>query len=457
MRTTWGRSFLAWVVGGLVALVALPGTAFERTDILDAFDKGDPFDAALALRYEWQRKTARITREFECKAGNSTCTQAGVTDARVVRFNELDFTSTWHTMWIDVRIGLYHDFELYTALPLVIAGQDQLRFGSGVDESNSTVYTGAAAVNTNLIDLPGGKFNGPTRAGFGDMILGLRGAPLAYERHPEYPDWVLGTELRMPTGTVRRGSNDGVGQGLYEWKIYTDVSRRVVDFFEVYFGLSGTLRFAGGDTLFKDYGAQLNDTQDEVEPGPTLGIAAGVNFIPWEVWNEDRRVQIELGFDLAYNFEGRAYSELFEGLSRSSCREQGACDATRYFRKAVLDGSDHTSGVTDYEPYAVYGGWLAVSVQPIRWVDIGLKVGLAHEEPHYITFANIGKDLPNPTTGVGNGVIEEPTNVPADVLPYHEQNEYNPVYVEALDLIGRRFYSEGSLIVDIMLTVAGKF
>ena len=59
---------------------------------------------------------------------------------------------------------------------------------------------------------------------------------------------------------------------------------------------------------------------------------------------------------------------------------------------------------------------------------------------------SIGEDLPDPTTGIKDGVIDRPDN--GD--PYHQQNEYNPVYVEEYDLVGNRFYSENSLLTNLI-------
>jgi len=104
-----------------------------------------------------------------------------------------------------------------------------------------------------------------------------------------------------------------------------------------------------------------------------------------------------------------------------------------------------TDGITDVEHYGVYSFWAGLDVQPIQYLALGARFRMAYSQPHFITFADAGKDSDidndNVVTGYNNNF----------------ENEYNPKYIEELDQIGNRFKASRSLNWTLIFSLAGKF
>ena len=425
----------------------MSGTARAQaivTDVLDAADKDDPFDANIEVRYEFQKHSADITREFPCykRDNNIACS----TEDKVQFGNELTAERTIHTMIINPRFGLYHDLELYLELPIVLFDQTSLDFATGVSDATNSTVDKAGKANESLFLVPN---VGPQRTGFGDMKLGLKYAPYNYARDPTEPTWVLGIEYTAPTGQTKKADNTGVGRGVHALMLYTTISRRALDWFEPYFNFHGVFRFPASDTLFKDNGV----TQTLVSPGDSMGLKFGTEFIPWENNMTDSRVELDLGFRADYTFEGRDYTDLFEALGNSQCNASAACALTSRTldTEAGVPNPSFTDGITDIEQYATFGGWFGVHYQPVKYVQFGASFGLDWQADHMLTNADPGKDLDKDGVVLATGA---------------RGNEFNPVYVEAIDapagdskLAGSssRFRSESATDLYFQFHLTGKF
>ncbi len=449
------------VAAALVAFASLPAPARAAviTDVQSSFDENDPFDIRLTVGYELHSWNTLITREdFD--------------QHQLVYGNKLEFTRMWHELHIGTAIGLYQDFELVVDLPIIFSDVSKLGLhpqvvGStacadpykcigDVDKTASTYAENQSANAMSLFDVP---FTGSTRSGLGDLGIGLRFAPWTWARDHQYPTWVLGVMFRIPTAEVRKAGNTGVGEGLFGVDINTAISRRVASFIEPYFDLHGKLRFATSKSLFDNVNA---DTQTLEQPGHRMGLKLGLEFIPWEVEADEKHVSIDIGGGLDYTFEGREYSELFEALGNSSCLTTNGCWDATYTGQAKAEGqygqklSDQqaeqfvrTDGITDVEHYNSFSFWAGVDVQPVKYVEIGLKFNLAYTTPHFITFADAGKDLN------GDGVVTEKAKVQGggtDTI-----NEYNPKYIEGLDEVGNRFRASRTIQWATMFNLSGRF
>jgi hypothetical protein len=268
--------------------------------------------------------------------------------------------------------------------------------------------------------------------------------------------------FRIPTAEVRKVGNTGVGEGVFGVDINTAISRRVASFIEPYFDLHGNLRFATSKSLFN----MVNDeTQTLEQPGHRMGLKLGLEFIPWEVEADEKHVSIDIGGGLDYTFEGREYSELFEALGSSTCRTTNGCWDSTYtgapkgagqYGQKLSDSDAHkfaaSDGITDVEHYNSFSFWAGVDVQPVKYVQIGLKFNLAYTTPHFITFSDAGKDLN------GDGVVTEKA-----LIGYNEKkepiytNEYNPKYIEGLDEVGNRFRASRTIQWATMFNLSGRF
>ena len=228
-----------------------------------------------------------------------------------------------------------------------------------------------------------------------------------------------------------------------------------------------------------------DETSQTLEkPGHSLGLKLGAEFIPWEVVSKKQHFSIDLGVGLDYVFEGREYSPLWEALGGSPCLTSNGCNSTTYARdvkaiedqiakyykqyknsqltkddylakQAELQGQldskyqndllARTDGITDVEHYGIYSGWIGMHVQPIEYFAIGAQFLLTYAQPHFITFADPGKDSTTDTDDIVTG-----TNS-------WGENEYNPKYLEAFDRPGNRFKLDQPFSWSIIITMTGQF
>lgn len=441
----------------LVALIAAPRFAYGAviTDVQSSFDKDDPFDIRLTLAYETLIWNSLITRE---RLGP---------DKRLVAANKMEFNRSQSVFHFGTAIGLYHDMELVFDLPYVVS--DQAELGLHPDLFRDPECAGDPYANCAgdidaggpdqwvrgpdkppLIDLP---FKGAKRKGLGDIGVGFRWAPWHYKRDKAYPSWLVGLILRLPSAKVKKATNNAVGEGLFQIEMNTAVSRRVASFFEAYFDLHGVLKFATSSSLFQ---IENPETQTLVQPGHQMGLTGGVEFIPWEVEGEERHVSIYLSGGVDYVFEGREYTELFEGLGNSPCRPSRNCDDTTYTRylKEVKDGHDpayvndklpRTDGITDVEHRGIFSFAAGLDVQPIKYLQLQVDFNMGYITPHFLTFADAGKDSP----GDSDSYVTESNS--------EGKNEYNPKYLESVDEVGHRFRASRSYVWSLLFSMSGRF
>jgi len=417
----------------IVSFMAIPKVfAADVTRVLDSFDENDPFDADLQVNWMYHFTGASIYREQIVGKVFSTSKIASAKG----RLDQLDILA---------RIGLYHDFELDLKFPIIIGSTMKLSTAG----AGSTIRAGTKDnPNDTLFTLPN---NSPSRSGFGDMTVALKYAPLSQARDPLHPSWMVGMEYTIPTGKIMRTTNAAVGQGLHQLKLETAISRRIA-FFEPYFGLWGLFRFPSTNSLFKNYG----ETQNYATPGARIGLMLGAEFYPWSVPgpkdHEGKYFAIDLGFKTTYTFRGRDYTMLFDAIGSS-----GKNNATLYERqnpKHYPDGTPNLSyineqGVTDVGPYGTYVAYVGFDVQPIEYFRIGFRFTFTHTSDHFLTFADLGKDLNN------SGHIEYGN--PAALTKAKVSNEYSPVYNKALDDPGHRFKVQDANDYGIMIFLTGKF
>jgi hypothetical protein len=432
---------LAVLVGASAPSAGASGA--EITTTMSSADEGDPFDGSLSLRWQWNMSKSRITRERLCdNAADPVCGGA----MRTILAREIDAERRRHTLNVDLRIGLYHDLEAFAVLPVVLTDVTDLGYADGVDQARSSVNPPASSGREALFTLP---YSGPTRSGFGDMTIGLRYAPMAQWREPAYPTLRLAFSWTIPTGGVRRPGNDDVGLGLHQFRLETDVSRRI-SFVEPYFGFYGNLKYPGSSTLFNKYG----DTQRYVSPGHDIGLTAGVEFFPWDEPREDgkksRYLSIDVGFDAMYTFQGRDYTDLSDALGASTS------SLLRYTRQienpdpASAGAPLRSDGITDVGPFGTFSVWGGFNLQPIEYLELGFRFTYQHRTAHWLTMSSVGTDLD------GDGGIKS-ANASG-------KNEYSPVYAGGdlsspggIDTPGHRFRSEGTHVLGVMLMLTGKY
>lgn len=430
------------VVAAISMTLTAPATvqAAEVTDVLDAFDKDNPYDLSLRLRFGQDSRSAFIAREVRCLkddlVGSKTCPGGSAT----LLARELAYKSTKRTLFVDARIGVFHDVELYATVPVVLSYSWGHTFASGVDRTNSTIHPVA---DSNAI--MASDYTSSNRGGLGDVSFGLKFSPYNYYRDTAHPTWTLGLEYTAPTGTAMAIDNTGVGLGLHEIHTFFTISRRTLKVLEPWFNMHARLRVPSDSGLFIDKGP----TQRNISPGTLVGTSFGTEIIPWEDLKQDARVELEFGFQIDYTFRGREYSEVWEALASpdNPCSAEDGCYNTLHYKSDIDKSTGQhtkTDGVTDVEQYGTFTGWASLHYQPIKHFQVSAKAQYAVQSPHFISFGDYGVDLDNK-----GGVQQANTATPP-------QNEYSPTFLPSLDAPGTRLRVQDVATWTIMIAMSGK-
>ncbi len=440
-KTSLGAAMLLALASLTGALAAAPAQAVEVTDVLDAFDdqNDDPFDGSVRLRFVSETRKSVIARQQSCLKNDVLGTNCPGGNSYVLA-RELEFERVRNTLNVDVRLGLYKDFELYAVIPVVVGDDWKHEFTAGVTSANSTILPPSA--KEALFKVP---YQSTSRSGLGDLQMGLKWAPFNYFRNAGDPTWVFGLEYTAPTGTAMQAKNTGVGYGLHELTLYSTMSRRALQVLEPFINVHVTpLRSGASSGLFVTHG----QTQKTVTPGFTLGSNFGLTVVPWENLKKEERLEIEAGFGMDYIGRGREYSEIWEALAspNNPCKPSEGCSTGLHDRSEVdpTTGKPRpTDGITEVESYARFNGWAAVHFQPIQYFQLSAKVGWMAETPHYITFGEVGKDLD------GNANVQQ--------FNKNGQNEYSPVFLWSVDQPGQRLRATDISGMTLMFSASGKF
>ncbi len=439
-------SMAALAAAAVVASAGIPvAHAAEVTDVLDAFDSAfkNPYDFSLRLRFGQDTRSAVIAREVRCIQEDHVGAEACPGGSQTLLSRELKYERTRRTMFIDARIGLHHDVELYATFPIVISDSWNHDFiDNTVNRANSSIYP--PNDRDALIGVP---YKNVGRSGFGDVTVGLKWSPYNYYRDTAHPTWVLGVDYTMPTGQPMEATNDGVGLGLHQLHFHTTISRRALGIIEPFFSVSARMRFEAENSLFAK--TRQAATQVRVTPGNQVGTAFGFEIIPWEDLKNDARVELEFGFSMDYIFRGREYTEIWEALASpdNPCQQGSQCSNTSH-TKSDLDPAtgQHavSNGITDVEQYGQFAGWAKLHYQPVKYFQISAMLRYKLDTPHFITFGDYGKDLD------GQGGVRQANSATPP------KNEYSPVFLPGIDAPGGRLRLQEASTWTFMLSLSGK-
>lgn len=399
----------------------------EFTNVIDAFDEGDPFDLNVSIGYERTLRRGKIRRE----SNNPGVSEDGYIDyVDLARYEQLT-----NTLIIAGAIGLYHDLQFWTRWPLVLSDTRELTLDQKVTEEQSRLRrdcgTGGADPDTCLFDL---RFNSPERSGVDSFSIGLDWGILSQERDDTKPTWVLGVEAAFGIGSQLKaaragdGEDGGISRGTVLLAASSSFSHRY-RYLEPYLGVRFSIEVPKGDSLFPDtdeFKGRLNTLP------PIVGaMLFGVEIVPWESSASFQRFSIDLRASGTFNSEGRNYSELFDALGTSQ-------------HPQIVEpnkAGQEFNGMTDVENYGTFAGRLSLNVQAARYVKFNLGAILAHDQEHGITFT----DACNPDAEVS--VAQAPCTSGAP----------NPDHRPVIDLPGHRFRVEESTIFTFFATGTAMF
>jgi hypothetical protein len=433
--------------------------AAEITDVIDAADGKDPFDFTGDVMYRRHLRRAKVTREYNCYPSMraqdfQTCPYAS-SNGQIVHVKELRYQRWTHEMVPRARFGLYKDLELVIEAPIVIHDEQSFKYaGNGGDPTGTSASSIPITAETSSIVPSTGQqlfnFNDhptPTRAGFGDMLFMLRFAPISFERDQSRGEWVIEAGYRAPTGTVMKSGNNSIGRGLHEVELATSFSRKY-KFSEPYMSFRGKMPFASSTySLFKDYWGSL----DNPHPGLRADFDMGVEFIPYEKPSKGQKFYIDLGLGAGYQGKGRDYSEFFDvlALGARDCDANNDTNNRDNKPNCAFYNQDARSsmfgpqaplnydGITTVEQFLRIRGHLGFGFYVSSNFKIAADFSLAHDTEHYISSAEIGKDIY--AQGDQRGVFVPATND-------QQRSEHNPAFVPNLDYIGRRIRIEETTI-----------
>lgn len=441
-------------VGGLALIAHGPAAAGPHSEVASSFDEDDEFDLHVTLDYGFDFRKGTIGREQVGAPGTDPNDPLPVA-------RDLKFKTVQHTVTPKVVIGLFHDIAIGVGLPIVVRRAHDIRL-DGVGRAESATLAGGllpmSGFDANDPNGPGFTsgsqvFRSPTRAGLDQVHLSLIWAPMNQERDDTKPTWKLIADLGIPIGSemafdrMDPEGETGVGRGLWEVELRTTVAKRMT-WAEPFVDVWWKAPFSESDaSAFTDLGFGSRRTSAQQQAGTRFGFEAFIVDKPVE----QHRVSLELAAFFRANFEGRAYSEMWEVFAYAGDARAGG--------PLVLDDDPVTMGqqarshpgVSNVENYLTLGGSAGLMAQIGEKVRFGASFALLRDQSHIITFADAGTDKPTcsgsntpPACEVGSNDVVDPGT-----------DEVNPHYVESIDLVGQRYRQTGA--TDYVVTVDARF
>jgi hypothetical protein len=456
----------------------------EVTNVIDAFDEGNPFDLNISLGFDYTSKSARILRETAIAAPGLTTGGFTTHLLNVAQYNE-----TTSRLSPRIDLGLYHDIAVHIAAPIILGDARQLTPIGGVPPLAEAT---AGAPGEQLFSVP---FTSPTRSGLEYLAAGFDFDILDQARDRTKPTWLFGFEGRFSVGTpmhacnsapapgqlqcadpsdIKRNGNDtsvppangialegtfgpgdrgpGVTRGTIALEVHTLMSKRV-KYVEPYGGFTALFEFQQDSS---DYGiTDLN--QSLVNHPPLVGTAIlGMMIIPWENREKYGRLTFDLRVVGQYHSEGRDYSELFDALGSSAAPSLRNPQWAGYLANpnpagavaspSVIDtGSQktYTTGLTDVLAYGSYRGSASVMWRASQYIKFQFGVGYGHDQGHVLT--GDAPCNPNGGTVANSGSCHTTSQSGAYVVT----GVPNPNFRQSIDDVGRRFWVDASNTFDL--------
>lgn len=435
-----------------VALAALPASvaAGPDSEVASAFDAGDKLDVHVSLDYRYAVRRSAIKRELTGLAGADP-------DGPIPLVKDLVFAGARHELVPRLELGVFTDAALTASLPIVLRDVRTLAFDQRADDCVFPEDPGAAtcidrANSTTISDgiLPengfdatdpagGGTgrmnetiFRGVKRSGLDQLHLGGVWAPMNQARDATKPTWKVGAELRLAVGKLMKfdrmnaPASDGVSRGVHEVRLFTSMARRLSwaePFFEVWWlvpvGVKEDSPLTAPD---EPYGAE------QTRPQQSAGGRFGFEAIAWESRSHDERLGVHLSGELEANFEGRAYSDMWEVFAYAGDARAGG--PLRLDQDPVTDGAQAIShpGASNVENYMTMAAQVGFDAHLGRRVRLDLAGQIGWEQSHLISFADAGVDGDD-----DNDVVDPGTE------------EVNPLHAPLVDTIGHRYRVDEAL------------
>ena len=405
----------------------------EYTDVIDAFDNGDPFDINVNLTFERSSEVATVSREW-AQLGD----QAAGRFLPIARSEQVT-----NALVLAIELGLYKDLMVYGRLPLVLSDTRQLRLPSEATCDSESCMSRHANIQRALAVQPSQADSPPlfdlnmgyqsaTRSGIPAVDVGVAWGIVNQYRTPYLPTWVVAVEARIGVGQVIKPCTDGhdCQTGINRGTLRLDFSSRWSQryrYVEPYLGLRYVLEWAtGARERFSPFGAVPGYL--DTTPPSQLETTLGGMFIAWEERGRFQRFAIDVRAHAAYIAAGRDYTVLFDALGTSE-------HVLSEFQSATGKSPPFT-GLTNVDGHARLALEIAAAIQAARYVRFRLGVSLARMTAHLLTAAA-------PCAAVS-----------AETCP---EGQVNPLYRPIVDLPGQRFRFSSDLTFNLFATATGQF
>jgi hypothetical protein len=461
----------------------------EVTNVIDAFDEGDPFDINVSLGFEYSTRSAKIRRE-------TSIAQPGLTTGGYTSnlMNVASYAESTSRLIPRVDFGIYKDLAGHISLPIILNHARELTDLDGSADKAPVVLEGSPG--RALFSLP---FTSPDRSGIEHIAVGLDLDIMNQARDRTRPTWQFGFEGRFSIGEPmhacnpspadgqvpcadpgdinRNGQADGgfeaedaserdpgVSRGTVGLEVHTVLSKRI-KYVEPYGGFSALFEFQNESS---DYG--ITDLESSLVNHPPLvgTVMLGIMIIPWENREKFGRLTFDLRLAGQYHSEGRDYSELFDALGSSDdpslrspqwagykanpdyveadCADLNSATPCRA-QSVVDEGSQKTyfTGLSDVQPYGSYRGSASVTWQASEIVKFQFGLGFRHDQGH-----GIGGDQPcNPDLKDDSGKAGPCRRGGGEGESTTVTGQPNPNYRTTINAVGRRFYVDDSNTFDV--------
>lgn len=422
----------------------------ENTTVIDAFDEDDPFDANLVLSVRQSWKSAKIRRESTSGTGGFTGAFDDVASYRASRT----------VLEVGGDVGVYRDLALSLRLPLILADDRELTDGSARSPERLQDPAGDP-----LFALP---FRSPTRSGIDWFSVALNYAVFNQQRDESKPTWVVGAEGRFAVGDRLHacnanapipcpdpanpggpGRSPGISRGMHALVASTVFSRRY-GYVEPYMGFRVHVDLPQSNS---DFGATSDLRGTLLSRPPVVGtFTVGMEVVPWENREAFARTSFDFKLRGSYHSPGREYSELFDALGSSQAASLRSPNASAYRTggdgvTSVADPAArkvYFAGITDQQAFGSVGASAGMTWQTGEYVKFTGGAGLAYAQSHLITAA----DACNPDAGAARGA-SGPCRAGA---AGGAVGAPNPNHRQVIDLPGRRFSVDDTLLVDLWLS-----
>ena len=455
MRMTTTRVLASLAVLGGAAFASAPAHGAGVTDVADAADGDDPFDANLELGFLVHRVTGTITRENTQIVGSEKA-------PRNIAVRELGYENVHVALVPRLEVGLFHDLALFASWPIVLYDDTKLSFAQATMTKRATTAADSTLVRDQAVppridgwnetgggDVAAGKFGFPAkeyndwrlpaggagsplfegvRQNFDNPTFGLRFSPLNNDRDDTKPTITLQADFTPSLLPVKDPTNDdlssdsasAVADGAHRAHFSIAMSKRV-SIMDPYFVAEYTLPFASSGAI-RGYAPPMLGgftIGTEIVPfaRPVTSLEAGATGVP----EPEQKFAIDVALSALYVARGRDYSEV----------------------------SDFVKELTYVDQHVRGRAHLGISFRVLAYLSFDVAVNGTYTTPHLLTSEEIGFD--------GDDADAKADLDVSRCTPGSRTCERNEFFNPILDTPGRRLHLEEALGFDVLAHIALTF